>query len=143
MTVSRTAALLSTLALASTAGLVATGPAAAAESDTVVINCLGASVVKPKQIVITCADAGVSVVKITWSSWTPNRATGTGTLAWNTCLPEDCASGIVEKYKARITLGRVASGPGVTAFSRMTLTFPQGGPAVAETATYTLDNAQS
>ncbi len=143
MTVSRTVALLSSAALVTSAALVATGPTAAAEGDTVVITCVGTSVVKPKQIVITCADAGVSVVKITWSTWTPNRATGRGTLAWNTCLPEDCASGIVQKYRARITLGRVASGPGVTAFTRMTLTFPQGGPAATETATYTIDNPQN
>ena len=134
--------------LASVIGLLAgaialPATAAAAPGDTTIVNCRGNQVVKPKQIVITCADGGVSVVRISWSTWTPNRATGTGTLAWNTCLPEDCASGIVQKYKARIRLGRVASGPGVTAFTRMTLTFPQGGPAAAEPATYTIDNPQS
>ena len=72
----------------------------------------------------------------------PTSARGTGTLAWNTCLPTTCVDGIVETYKVRVTLGRVASGPEAAVFTRMTLAFPDGGPAAAETATYTLDNAR-
>lgn len=140
MTVRR-AAIAATTALLAASALGLAAPAQAANaSDTVVINCVGKKVVKPKQIVVTCADAGVSVQKISWKTWGLNAATGTGTLVWNTCLPTDCASGIVEKYPVRIRLGRIASGPGVTAFSRMTLTFPKTGPAVAERSTYTLDN---
>ena len=37
-------------------------------------------------------------------------------------------------------LDRVASGPGLTVFSRMVLTFPNGGPANLETGTMTLPN---
>ncbi len=79
------------------AGMVLTGvavatPASAAPGDVVVINCLGKGVVKPKQIVLTCADAGVILTGISWSSWTANTAKGTGTLAWNTCLPETCSA---------------------------------------------------
>ena len=76
---------------------------------------------------------------ITWSSWTANGAKGVGTLAWNTCLPETCVDGIVQKYKVKVILGGVASAPNVSVFSQMTLAFPKGGPAAAETATYTLD----
>ena len=131
---------------ASTAALciggVALAPAWSAADDTVVVTCMGKAVVQPDEIVVTCADAGVMVDNITWTSWTANRARGTGTLVWNTCLPETCVAGIVQKYKVRVTLGRVASAPSISAFTRMTLTFPKGGPAAAETATYTLDNAQ-
>lgn len=114
--------------------------ASAATGDTVVVNCLGKGVVKPKQIVLACADDQIFVYKITWKSWKANEAKGSGTLVWNTCLPKTCAAGIVQKYQVNVKLGRVASGPGIDAFSGMTLSFPNGGPAAAETATYTLDN---
>ncbi len=136
-----TAALLASFALVvAVAGLTA-APASAAD-DTVIVDCVGREVVEPRQIVVTCADGGVTVMKMRWSRWDANVARGTGTLAWNTCLPTTCADGIVETYKVRVTLGRVASGPEAAAFTRMTLAFPDGGPAAAETATYTLDNAR-
>ena len=132
--------------LASVIGLLAgaialPATAAAAPGDTTIVNCRGNQVVKPKQIVITCADAQISIVKITWTSWTANEARGRGTLAWNTCLPTDCADGIVQTYRARITLGGVASGPDGTVFSQVRLAFPNGGgPAGLYTGSYTIDN---
>lgn len=139
----RPAAILAAATLVTAAGATAAAPASAVDAtDTAIITCVGREVVKPRQIVVTCADAGVSVVRIRWSRWDANGARGTGTLAWNTCLPITCADGIVEKYAVRVSLGRVASGPEGSVFSRMTLGFPDGGPAAAETATYTLDNAR-
>lgn len=142
MSITRTLTIAASTA-AVAVGALAVAPAATADNNkTVVVNCLGKGVVKPKEIVVSCADGAITVMNITWSSWNVNRAQGTGTLAWNTCLPTDCASGIEQKYKVAVTLGRVASGPGVTAFTRMTLTFPNLGPAAAETSTYTVDNVQ-
>ncbi len=119
------------------------GPASAAEpspGDTVIIDCLDDKVVKPKQIVFECAGDQLLVKNIRWKSWKKDTAQGRGTLVWNTCLPTDCASGINRSYRARITLDRPASGPGVTVFSRMKLTFLPGGPASLETGTLTLPN---
>lgn len=135
------------LALAATAGLAAAGlalapTATAAEGTPVVIDCAGQGVTKPKQIVLACADASVAVTGIRWTRWTMNSATGVGTLTWNTCLPQTCVDGIVEKYRVRITLGGLASGPDIDVFSRMSLRFPKGGPAGLETGSYTLDNEQ-
>jgi hypothetical protein len=133
-------------AVSAAAAIGVAGPAVAANpspGDTVIVNCVGKQVVKPKEIVFTCADGGISVQKITWRYWNDNRARGRGTLVWNTCLPTDCADGIVQKYKARLVLDRVASGPGVTVFSRMKLTFTDGGPANLETGTMTLPNEGS
>jgi len=146
MTTLRTRALAIAAALSATATIAVAGPAVAATpspGDTVIVDCVGTQVVRPKQIVFTCADGGISVQRITWTSWNDNRARGRGTLVWNTCLPTDCASGIVQKYKARLVLDRVASGPGVTLFSRMRLTFPGGGPANLDTGTMTLPNEGS
>ena len=74
-----------------------------------------------------------------WSAWTNNMASGTGTLVWNPCIPT-CVAGKAEKFPAKVTLGRLASGAGVSVFSGMTLAFPKGGPADAATSTYALDN---
>jgi hypothetical protein len=137
-----------TLTVAASCGLLALGAVGAATSanaapagTTTVINCAGKGVVKPTSITITCADGGVSVNKITWSNWLPNSATGQGELSWNTCLPTNCAAGIVETYPVTIKLGGLAHAPKSLAFSKMTVAFPQGGPASLDSGVYILDSA--
>ncbi|MDP2288495.1 MAG: hypothetical protein Q8M73_08015 [Actinomycetota bacterium] len=113
---------------------------AAPAGTTTVINCAGKGEVKPSSITITCADASVSVIKITWSSWRPDSATGKGVLSWNTCLPSNCAAGIIESYPVTVKLSGLAHAPKSLVFSKMTLGFPQGGPASLDSGTYILDN---
>ena len=108
-----------------------------------IIACDGKGQVKPKEIILACGDGNTFVSNIKWKMWNNNTATGTGTLSWNTCLPETCAGGIVQKYKAKITLGGIASAPGETdVFSNMTLSFTQGGPAMLERGSYELSNTR-
>ncbi len=128
-------------------GLVASGltfaTSANAATKPEVIQCDGKGAVKPNEIILACGDANPYVSKIKWNKWNLDKATGTGTLTWNTCLPETCVAGIVQTYKAKITLGGLASAPGETdVFSQMTLTFTQGGPALSDQAVYTLDNSR-
>lgn len=132
-------------------GLVAVGlasPATAAEPNpnrTYVVDCQGELDYKPKQIVFACGDGGVYFGNIRWSKWNMNEAVGRGTLFYNTCEP-NCGAGNVQRYKkVRIELGGVASGPGmgtmVNTFSSLTGTFgPDSGPAMADAATWALDN---
>jgi hypothetical protein len=47
---------------------------------------------KPTTITFTCADGGISVNKIKWSSWDKSGATGTGTFNENLCEPS-CVEG--------------------------------------------------
>jgi len=115
-------------------------PSASATTN-YIVNCAGKTVTKPTSIVITCADAGVSINKIKWASWDLNAAKGTGILSWNTCLPKTCVAGVTVKYPVAITLGGVASGPSLSVFSKVNVAFPKGGPASLETGSYTLDNA--
>lgn len=137
------------LTLASAAGLVASGaaiapPASAAPELPAIVDCSGKDVAKPREIVLQCGDAGVAIERIRWTSWTANGARGVGTLVWNTCLPETCVAGIVQKYRVRLTLGGLASAPGERdVFSQLTVRFPVTGPADLETGTYTLDNPRS
>jgi hypothetical protein len=47
---------------------------------------------KPGSITITCADGGIYVEKIRWSSWSQEGATGIGIFSENLCEPS-CAEG--------------------------------------------------
>jgi hypothetical protein len=135
----RTISIAAATTAIAVSGLALAPAASAAPGDTTVINCVGKGQIRPKEIVITCADANVLINKITWTTWNNNAARGRGTLAWNTCLPKTCVDGIVQTYKVKIRLGRVASGPNASVFTGLTLGFPGGGPAAAETTSYTLD----
>lgn len=70
---------------------------------TVVVNCLGKQQVKPGTIVLACADYNSLIQKITWTSWTRELASGTGTLVQNDCLP-DCAAGHFHRYPVLVIL---------------------------------------
>ncbi len=56
---------------------------------------------KPELIMITCADGGVFVEKIKWSTWTKDGATGIGILSENLCEPS-CAEG--QRVEAPVNL---------------------------------------
>lgn len=123
-------------------GLLAGGPARAAGSP-VLVDCAGKGVAKPSTITISCADAGVAITKITWSSWKQSAAQGKGTLTVNTCEPT-CAAGNIESFPVRISLGGLASAPGKPdVFSAINLTFAKGGPAMLNAGTYIIDNPMS
>jgi hypothetical protein len=47
---------------------------------------------KPESILITCADGGIYVEKIKWSTWSQEGATGSGIFSENLCEPS-CADG--------------------------------------------------
>jgi hypothetical protein len=47
---------------------------------------------KPESITITCADTGIYVEKIKWSTWTKDGANGIGIFSENLCEPS-CAEG--------------------------------------------------
>ena len=47
---------------------------------------------KPELIFLTCADGGLYVEKIKWSTWTKDGATGVGIFSENLCDPS-CAEG--------------------------------------------------
>ena len=121
-------------------GIAVAAPVAQAAGGTGIVDCSGSVVRKPQDITISCADANITITNITWKSWSNNRAKGTGTLAWNTCLPQTCVAGIVQRYPVSITLSGVASGGNVTVFSKLAVVFPKEGPAGLESGRYTLDN---
>lgn len=107
-----------------------------------VIDCAGKPVLKPDSIQIGCATGSVMISDITWTSWTANEARGRGTLVVNSCTVvggPTCVEGISTRYPAQISLGRQASGPGLTVFSKVNLRFADGGPAALSSGSYILD----
>lgn len=61
---------------------------------------------KPKTIILTCADAGLYVDKIQWTSWSQNGATGTGIFYENLCNPS-CAEGQLVSEAVNVKLSNL------------------------------------
>jgi hypothetical protein len=59
------------------------------------------SAYKPESITITCADGGIYVEKIKWSTWSKEGATGSGIFSENLCDPS-CADG--QRVEAQVNL---------------------------------------
>jgi len=66
-------------------------------------NCGAKAVIEPANITEYCADGGVGVINIKWSTWKATKATGTGTFYINGCVPF-CGRGIIYKTKVAVTL---------------------------------------
>jgi hypothetical protein len=85
------------------AGLIAAGSGGAAlassatSSHYVVLDCNLKPEVAPSTLVITCADNGLGVQGLHWTTWTSKLASGYGTVWENDCKP-DCAEGHIHYY---------------------------------------------
>jgi hypothetical protein len=60
----------------------------------------------PESITITCADGGIFVEKIQWSTWSKKGATGTGIYSENLCEP-NCAEGKRVTAPIKLTLSNL------------------------------------
>ena len=61
---------------------------------------------KPESITITCADGGIFVEKIQWSTWSKEGATGMGIYSENLCEP-NCAEGERVTAPVKLTLSNL------------------------------------
>jgi hypothetical protein len=78
----------------------------------VVFDCPGQrALVRPKTIILTCADGNAYFAKLAWTSWTPGLASARGTLVLNDCTPY-CAAGHFHSYPAIVVLWRSKAVPG-------------------------------
>ena len=83
--------------------------------------------VEPTSITVTCADNGIGVQDVVWTSWTASSASGNGTVWEKTCKP-DCASGPIGMYPASISVSGVKATSVGNLFTRMTVTYQGAGP---------------
>jgi len=64
--------------------------------------------IKPKSLVLACADAGEIGVNLEWRTWGSGRAFATGVYTWHVCTPSCAASNKWEKAAATFTLEQPA-----------------------------------
>ena len=89
--------------------------------------------IRPKSIVVACADANFYVANIRWSQWRTTRAVGVGTAHVNDCKP-NCAAGHVHSYPATATFSKPKRCPdGRRDYRRALVTFssPDRPPGAA------------
>lgn len=138
------AALGLSLGLAGLAGAATTSAAAvmragsAAAPRYVVLNCMdmGKAQVKPGTISLACADNGIGLTHLRWTSWTPQLASAYGTTWVNDCKPS-CAGGHVHYYPVVAVLwgsATVQGHPGERRYTEATLSYPKRRPAVYATS---------
>ena len=113
------AALASSGTTAATHATASTQAATATTHKYVVLDCNLTPVVAPSTLIITCADAGIGVKDLRWTSWTPKLASGYGTFWENDCNP-NCARGHFHYYPSLEVLWGSAAVKGHPADRRYT-----------------------
>jgi hypothetical protein len=83
------------------------------------LDCGFKPVVAPSTVIVTCADAGIGLRDMHWTSWTPRLASGHGTFWENDCKP-DCADGHFHYYPSLAVLWGSATVEGHPADRRYT-----------------------
>ncbi|MGO9928225.1 MAG: hypothetical protein ACLPLP_19400 [Mycobacterium sp.] len=92
-------------------------------------------VARPKKLnVLGCASVAVALQDMSWSSWGPQGADGTGTAVFKMCDP-NCAAGyhltdpvVVHAWNAQPPRPDAICPAGIKIFADMVLAFPRGVP---------------
>jgi hypothetical protein len=122
-------------AATTTAAAVTHAGSAAPTPRYVVLNCTGKAQVKPGTISLACADNGIGLTHLHWTSWTPELASAYGTAWQKDCTP-NCAAGHIRHYPVVVVLWGSAAVKGHSAERRYTwatLSYTKVRPAVYAT----------
>jgi hypothetical protein len=106
----------------------ATAPAAATAKapSYVLLTCAGKGVTEPSSDIITCADAGMVLQGLHWTTWSSHFASAYGTFSENDCKPS-CANGHFHNYSVIATAWGskgVSGHSNERAYTEFALTFP-------------------
>jgi hypothetical protein len=82
---------------------------------------MGKSQVRPKLLILTCADANDLAKDLVWSKWGPTGAYATGIDTWNECVPYCAASKTWYTTKANFTLSKPVHTTKGWLFERLTV----------------------
>jgi hypothetical protein len=107
--------------------------AQAVKQTRVVANCTRL-VVKPRRVVVTCADGNIYVVFRQYASWTKTAAVGGGAYWINDCKPS-CAGGTFHRYPARLRLGRPVHTKAGMVFSRLQVRYTKKARSIGSATT--------
>jgi hypothetical protein len=106
-------------------GMVTTATSVSAQTTQVraLADCLGNAIVRPAEIVITCADAGMTVQNLRWTGWGQTFAAGLGKMIVNDCIPS-CAGGTFHAYQVVLVVSAPARCTrGALAYTEVTYAF--------------------
>ncbi len=130
----RRLALVTTLLAGLSSGALANITAGAASSPTRLLSCSNATVVRPSNFVLTCADGYTRLVATRWSIWSSSEAVGATTFVTNLCTP-NCVSSQSSRYThASVRLFAPSATRHGTLFSRLVVHYRARG--VAKTFTF-------
>jgi hypothetical protein len=119
--------------VSASAGAATTHAAAATNAPRyVVLNCNenDKAQVEPGTISLACADDGIGLSHLHWTSWTPELASAYGTEWQNDCKP-DCADGHFHNYPVVVELwgsAAVKGHPADRRYTEATVSYPQNRP---------------
>jgi hypothetical protein len=129
------------------AGLSSSGTASAATGETgvrqrtVVLDCQGHAVARPRTYVLACGDGNNFLAGLSWKNWGPGLASATGAEEVNDCTPY-CAAGHFHRYPVDVVLwgsAPVRKHPGTQHYTRVTLLYPGARPSwVSASRTFTM-----
>jgi hypothetical protein len=100
--------------------------------QTVVVNCINRPQVRPGSFTLACADGNDYLYGLSWTSWTPQLASGYGSEKQNDCQP-NCAAGHFHTYSVLVVFwGHAAlrGHPGTQRYTNVTLLYPATRPQV-------------
>lgn len=108
-----------------------------AETWAVAVTCAKEKVRWPRTFVLACGDGTESLDGLTWTTWQPGQASGSGTDSINDCTPT-CAQGKYHDYPVLVDFtgsAAVYGHPGLRRYTSYTLVYTgkrppeQKGPA--------------
>jgi hypothetical protein len=98
----------------------------------VVLNCISHEQVRPSNFTLACADGNDYLTNLTWTTWSPTMATGTGIQEENDCIPY-CAAGHFHAYPVDVVFWgstAVTGQPGTQRYANVTLLYPGVRPPI-------------
>jgi len=118
-----TAAVLITVTLPTVACGSSSSPSSATSSTSAVglTDCFNRTVVQPKSLVLTCADAGAWASGLVWQGWGQATTIGRGTISERVCVPDCVSSKKVRHAPGTVTVSRLVVCPdGRQRYTRLT-----------------------
>jgi hypothetical protein len=98
-----------------------------------VLDCgLGQSQVRPRSLVLTCADGNDVGKDLVWSKWSQTAADATGVDTWNECVPNCAASKTWYSTAATFTLSKPVRTTKGWLFERLTVHITGHAPPKVE-----------
>lgn len=104
-------------------------------------TCQGTEVSRPRNFIISCADAGAQLTDTKWSNWTATGAIGVTNFALNLCKPYCVASPISYFPNSRVTFSAPVSTSHGKLFSLLTVQYRLNGKAAKFRISYKGDTS--